>query len=43
MATRGGPVHVVTTTRQYKGRVYSAHLLRRSFRQDGKVLISASN
>lgn len=37
MATRGGPVHVVTTTRRYKGRVYTSHLLRRSFRQDGKV------
>jgi len=37
MAARGGPVHVVTTTRRYKGRVYTTHLLRRSFREDGKV------
>ncbi len=37
MAARGGPVHVVTTTRHYKGRVYTTHLLRRSFREDGKV------
>ena len=37
MPSRGGPVHVVTTTRPYKGRVYSTHLLRRSFREDGKV------
>ena len=37
MPSRSGPVHVVTTTRPYKGRVYSTHLLRRSFREDGKV------
>jgi len=37
MARRGSAVHVVTTTRRYKGRVYKTHLLRRSFRQDGKV------
>ena len=37
MARRGSAVHVVTTTRHYKGRVYKSHLLRRSFRQDGKV------
>jgi transposase len=37
MPSRGGAVHVVTTTRQYKGRVYTTHLLRRSFREDGKV------
>ena len=30
-------VHVVTTTREYKGKVYRAHLLRRSYREDGKV------
>ena len=30
-------MHVVTTTRSYKGRVYKTHLLRRSFREDGKV------
>ena len=37
MATRGGPVHVVTTSRSYKGRTYRTHLLRRSYREDGKV------
>jgi hypothetical protein len=37
MATRGGAVHVVTTTRTYKGRVYRSHLLRRSYREGGKV------
>jgi hypothetical protein len=37
MSSRGGPVHVVTTKRRYKGRTYTTHLLRRSFRQDGKV------
>jgi len=37
MSARGGPVHVVTTTRHYKGRVYTTHLLRRSFREAGKV------
>jgi len=28
---------VATTRRHYKGRVYEAHLLRRSYREDGKV------
>ena len=37
MSKRGGPVHVVTTKRQYKGQEYSTHLLRRSYREDGKV------
>lgn len=37
MSKRGGPVHVVTTKRQYKGREYATHLLRRSYREDGKV------
>jgi transposase len=37
MAARIGPAHVVTTRREYKGRVYTTHLLRRSFRQNGKV------
>jgi hypothetical protein len=32
MPARNGPVHVVTTTRTYK-----THLLRRSYREDGKV------
>jgi hypothetical protein len=37
MARRGTAVHVVTTTRHYKGRVYNTHLLRRSYREGGKV------
>lgn len=34
---RSGPVHVVTTRRAYKGKVYQTHLLRRTYREDGKV------
>jgi Transposase DDE domain len=30
-------VHVATTRRHYKGKVYETHLLRRSYREDGKV------
>lgn len=30
-------MHVATTRRHYKGRTYETHLLRRSFRKDGKV------
>jgi hypothetical protein len=37
MARRGGAVHVATTRRRYKGRVYEAHLLRRTYREGGKV------
>lgn len=37
MPSRSGPVHVATTTRTYKGRTYSSHLLRRTFREGGKV------
>lgn len=37
MAKRNGPAHVVTTTRRYKGKVYKTHLLRRSYREGGKV------
>lgn len=37
MATRGGSVHVATTRRKYKGKVYETHLLRRTYREDGKV------
>src|ERR1700757_1897214 len=37
MAQRGGAVHVVTTQRHYKGRVYTTHLLRRSYRDGDKV------
>jgi hypothetical protein len=37
MPTRGGSVHVVTTRRHYKDKVYETTLLRRSYRQAGKV------
>jgi hypothetical protein len=37
MSQRGGAVHVVTTRRRYKGRVYATHLLRRSYREGAKV------
>ena len=37
MPRRGDAVHVATTTRHYKDRVYRTHLLRRSYREDGKV------
>lgn len=32
-----GAMHVATTKRSYRGRVYVTHLLRRSFREGGKV------
>ncbi len=37
MPARTGAAHVVTTTRQYKDRVYRTHLLRRSYREGGTV------
>jgi transposase len=37
MAKRGAAVHVVTTRRTYKGKVYQTHLLRRSYREGPKV------
>src|ERR1700736_2286460 len=37
MARRGGAVHVSTTRRHYKDKVYETTLLRRSYREDGKV------
>ena len=37
MPARSGPAPVVTTTRTYKDKVYRTHLLRRSYREDGKV------
>jgi transposase len=37
MAQRGGAVHVVTTRRTYKGRQYTTHLLRRSYREGKEV------
>jgi transposase len=37
MAKRSGAVHVATTRRHYKGKVYETHLLRRTYREGGKV------
>jgi len=37
VAKRGGAVHVHTTRRHYKDKVYETTLLRRSFREGGKV------
>lgn len=37
MAKRGGAVHVATTRRTYKGKTYATHLIRRSYREGGKV------
>ena len=37
MPSRNGAAHVVTTSRTYKGREYKSHLLRRTYREDGKV------
>lgn len=37
MPARTGVAHVVTTQRVYKGKTYRTHLLRRSYREDGKV------
>lgn len=37
MASRSGAVHVATTRRVYKDKVYETHLLRRTYREDGKV------
>ena len=37
MARRNGPVHVVTTSRRYKGKLYQSHLLRRSYREGDRV------
>ena len=37
MPTRTGSVHVATTRRVYGDQVYETHLLRRSYREDGKV------
>src|SRR6266851_9743093 len=37
MARRGGAVHVATTRRHYKDKVYETTLLRRSYREGGKV------
>jgi len=37
MPARNGRVHVATTRRVYKGKTYETHLLRRTYREDGKV------
>lgn len=37
MPSRNGAVHVATTRRTYKGKVYETHLLRRTYREGGKV------
>jgi len=37
MAKRNGSAHVATTRRKYKDKVYETHLLRRSYREGGKV------
>jgi hypothetical protein len=37
MPRRSGAVHVVTTTRHYKGKIYQTHLLRRSYRDGAAV------
>lgn len=37
MGKRGGAVHVATTRRRYKDQVYETHLLRRTYREEGKV------
>jgi hypothetical protein len=37
MAKRSGALHVATTSRRYKGKLYQTHLLRRTYRQGGKV------
>ena len=37
MPSRSGPVHVATTTRKYKDKVYKTHLLRRTYREGDKV------
>ncbi len=37
MPSRNGAVHVATTIRRYKGKTYQTHLLRRTYRDGGKV------
>src|SRR6516164_7721396 len=37
MPSRSGAIHVATTTRKYKNRVYQTHLLRRTFRVGDQV------
>ena len=37
MASRNGPVHVATIQNHQGGKVYVTHLLRRTYREGGKV------
>lgn len=37
MLKSSGPVHLTTVRRSYQGKEYVSHLLRRSYREDGKV------
>jgi hypothetical protein len=37
MPSRNGAVHVAVTTRRYQGKVYKTYLLRRTYREGGKV------
>jgi transposase len=37
MPSRSGPIHVATTQRRYRGKLYQTHLLRRSYRQGRQV------
>src|SRR6266542_1453414 len=37
MGKHSGPVHVARVVRKYKDREYVSHLLRRSYREGGKV------
>src|SRR5450756_394389 len=37
MPSRTGKVHVATTSRTYKGKLYQSHLLRRTFRVGSQV------
>ena len=37
MKTKSSGIHVATVSKKYKDKVYNCHLLRRSYREDGKV------
>lgn len=37
MASRSGSIHVAKIERRHNGKTYTSHLLRRSYREDGKV------
>src|SRR3989304_572275 len=37
MASRSGAVHVATTTRRYKNKLYQTHLLRHTYREGNQV------